>query len=90
MSNIEQQTQLQAEAEAICAFLREHGYRLDSCGLAAWKVTKGSDVYLYILSYLPHTRGDWGLTPQDNSPAYQDLDSLLKQALANYRGGADE
>lgn len=87
MPNTEQKLQLQAEAEAICAFLQQRGYQLDNRGVLAWKVSKGSDVFLYILSYLPFSVGDWGLTPRDGSPAFKELNELLQQALTAYRGG---
>jgi hypothetical protein len=67
---------LRSEGEQICAVLRQQGYRCrKETRRLSWKV--GKDGQTYALTWLPAPVGDWHVLPNDDSPAWEQLVSIM-------------
>jgi hypothetical protein len=71
---------LKTEGENICAILRQQGYRCTKqTRRLSWKIiTEGVS---YVLTWLPAPVGDWSVIPKDDSPAREQLVSVVQNAL---------
>ncbi|MEP0794224.1 hypothetical protein NDI44_06815 [Trichocoleus sp. DQ-A3] len=71
---------LKTEGENICAILRQQGCRCTKqTRRLSWKIT--AEGVSYVLTWLPAPVGDWSVIPQDDSPAREQLVSVVQNAL---------
>jgi hypothetical protein len=71
---------LKTEGENICAILRQQGYCCTKqTRRLSWKIT--TEGVSYVLTWLPAPVGDWSLIPKDDSPAREQLVSIVQNAL---------
>lgn len=71
---------LKTEGENICAILRQQGYRCTKqTHRLSWKIT--TEAVSYVLTWLPAPVGDWSVMPKDDSPAREQLVSVVQNAL---------
>lgn len=71
---------LKTEGENICAILRQQGYRCTKqTHRLSWKIT--TEAVSYVLTWLPSPVGDWSVIPKDDSPAREQLVSVVQNAL---------
>ncbi len=70
---------LKTEGENICAILRQQGYRCTKqTRRLSWKIT--TEGASYVLTWLPAPVGDWSVIPKDDSPAREQLVSVVHNA----------
>jgi hypothetical protein len=71
---------LKTEGENICAILRQQGYRCTKqTRHLSWKIT--TEGVSYVLTWLPSPVGDWSVIPKDDSPAREQLVSVVQNVL---------
>ena len=71
---------LKTEGENICAILRQQGYRCTKqTRRFSWKIT--AEGVCYVLTWLPAPVRDWSVIPKDDSPAREQLVSVVQNAL---------
>jgi hypothetical protein len=76
---------LREEGENLCAVLRQQGYQcLKQSRRLSWQVIKEGKPY--ILTWLPAPVEDWTILPNDTSPAWQRLVSIVQNGLTLRKG----
>jgi hypothetical protein len=71
-----------SQGEQICAAFRQQGYQCQKqTRRLSWQLGKeGQDDYT--LTWLPAPVGDWSLLPNNQSPAWQQMWTIVQKALA--------
>ncbi len=70
---------LKTEGENICAILRQQGYPCTKqTHRLSWKIT--TEGASYVFTWLPAPVGDWSVIPKDDSPAREQLVSVVHNA----------